>query len=56
MTKKLTKNQLAGDSYISPEIKTVEFKAEGPLCTSFTYYSGGGGVYELGDINDNGEY
>ena len=56
MTKKLTKKQLGEDNYISPEIKTVEFKAEGPLCTSFTYYSGGGGVYELDDINDNGSY
>lgn len=34
MTKKLTKKQLGGN-YISPEIKTVEFKAEGMLCVSF---------------------
>lgn len=34
MTKKLTKKQLGGGNYISPEIKTVEFKAEGPLCVS----------------------
>ena len=34
MTKKLTK-KLGEGNYISPEIKTVEFKAEGPLCVSF---------------------
>ena len=34
MTKKLTKKQLGEGNYISPEIKTVEFKAEGPLCVS----------------------
>ena len=53
---KLTKWYLRDGAYITPEIKSVEFKAEGPLCTSFTYYLGGGGVYELNDINDNGEY
>ena len=35
MTTKQTKQFLGGDSYISPEIRTVEFKAEGPLCVSF---------------------
>ena len=35
MTTKLTKQPLGADSYISPEIRTVEFKAEGPLCVSF---------------------
>lgn len=34
MTTKLTKQLLGADSYISPEIRTVEFKAEGMLCTS----------------------
>lgn len=53
---KLTKKCLSGVVYISPEIKSVEIKAEGPLCTSFTYYLGGGGVYGLDDINDNGSY
>ena len=38
MTKKLTKKQLGGGNYISPEIKTVEFKAEGPLCLSFSAF------------------
>lgn len=39
MTKKLTKKQLGEGNYISPEIKTVEFKAEGPLCMSVTAFS-----------------
>lgn len=40
MTKKLTK-KLGEGNYISPEIKTVEFKAEGPLCVSagFSLYN-----------------
>lgn len=37
MTKKLTKKQLGGN-YISPEIKTVEFKAEGALCVSLAAF------------------
>ena len=39
MTTKLTKQPLGADSYISPEIRTVEFKAEGPLCVSVTAFS-----------------
>ncbi len=39
MTKKLTKKQLGEGNYISPEIKTVEFKAEGPLCVSLAAFS-----------------
>ncbi len=38
MTKKLTKKQLWEGNYISPEIKTVEFKAEGLLCLSLAAY------------------
>ena len=53
---KLTKKCLREGVYISPEIKSVEIKAEGPLCVSFSYYLGGGGVYGLDDINDNGLY
>lgn len=37
LTKKLTKKQLGEGNYISPEIKTVEFKAEGPLCVSAAF-------------------
>ena len=32
---KLTKKCLREGVYISPEIKSVEIKAEGPLCVSF---------------------
>ena len=32
---KLTKKYLRDGAYITPEIKSVEFKAEGPLCVSF---------------------
>ena len=39
MTTKLTKQPLGADSYISPEIRTVEFKAEGPLCVSLAAFS-----------------
>lgn len=40
MTSKQTKQFLGGDSYISPEIRTVEFKSEGPLCISaFNLYN-----------------
>ena len=39
MTTKLTKQLLGGESYISPEIRAVEFKAEGPLCMSVTAFS-----------------
>ena len=38
MTTKLTKQPLGADSYISPEIRTVEFKAEGMLCISLAAY------------------
>ena len=40
MTTKLTKQLFGGESYISPEIRTVEFKAEGALCISaFNLYN-----------------
>ena len=40
MRTKQTKQFLGGDSYISPEIRTVEFKAEGALCISaFNLYN-----------------
>ena len=45
MTTKLTKQPLGADSYISPEIRTVEFKAEGMLCVSAVYFLGGAGQY-----------
>ena len=38
MTTKQTKQFLGGDSYISPEIRTVEFSAEGMLCLSIAAY------------------
>lgn len=38
MTTKQTKQPLGADFYISPEIRTVEFKAEGPLCISLAAY------------------
>ena len=38
MRTKQTKQFLGGDSYISPEIRTVEFKAEGPLCVSLAAF------------------
>ena len=38
MTTKLIKQPLGADSYISPEIRTVEFSAEGPLCISLAAY------------------
>lgn len=59
MTTKQTKQFLGGDSYISPEIRTVEFKTEGPLCTSMVssyYFLGGGGQYTDDFINDNGSF
>ena len=58
MTTKQTKQPLGADFYISPEIRTVEFKAEGPLCVSAAsfYYLGGAGQYEDDFINPNGEY
>ena len=45
---------LGGDNYVTPEIKLLEIMNQGVLCGS--YYYGGGGAYEDGDINDNGEY
>lgn len=45
---------LGGGNYVTPEIKLLEIMNEGVLCGS--YYYGGGGAYEDGDINDNGEY
>ena len=55
MTTKQTKQFLGGDSYISPEIRTVEFKAEGPLCTSIMMLydradAGYDNFYDLGEI------
>ena len=35
---KLTKKCLREGVYISPEIKSVEIKAEGPLCLSFSAF------------------
>ena len=35
---KLTKRYLRDGAYITPEIKSVEFKAEGPLCLSLAAF------------------
>lgn len=51
------KNTWGGVSfYETPLVKTLEFLSEGVLCGSYTWTQGGGGIYEDGDINDNGEY
>lgn len=43
-------------SYETPSVKTLEVLSEGVLCGSYKWTEGGGGIYEDGDINDNGEY
>lgn len=51
------KTELRGNEYVCPSVVTLDFVSEGLLCLSdgdFTY--GGGGTYEDGDINDNGNY
>ncbi len=56
---KLTKRYLRDGAYITPEIKSVEFKAEGMLCVSaasYFYNLGGAGQYTDEFINDNGAY
>ena len=51
------KNNTRGvQTYETPSVTTLEVLSEGVLCGSYTWTEGGGGIYEDGDINDNGEY
>ena len=43
-------------AYETPSVTTLEVQSEGVLCGSYKWTEGGGGIYEDGDINDNGEY
>lgn len=49
-------NVWAVETYETPTITTLEVLSEGVLCGSYKWTEGGGGIYEDGDINDNGEY
>lgn len=42
--------------YMAPSVNVFNVHVEGVLCASGDYSLGGGGVYDDGDINDNGEY
>ena len=48
--------EMAGATYETPTITTLEVLSEGVLCGSYTWTQGGGGVYGEDDMNDNGEY
>lgn len=45
-----------GQTYETPTVKELDIQSEGVLCGSYKWTEGGGGIYEDGDINDNGEY
>lgn len=45
-----------GGAYESPSLTALDVMSEGLLCVSGNFTLGGGGIYEDGDINDNGEY
>lgn len=49
-------NVWAVETYETPTITTLNIQSEGVLCGSYNWTEGGGGIYEDGDINDNGEY
>ena len=54
MNKSNKNNVWGAEEYETPTIATLNIQSEGLLCVSFT--QGGGGIFEDGDINDNGEY
>ena len=56
MTLKEKLNMGEVSAYETPSLKTLEVQSEGVLCGSYKWTEGGGGIYEDGDINDNGEY
>lgn len=43
-------------TYETPTITTLEVQSEGVLCGSYTWTEGGGGIYDDGHTNDNGDY
>lgn len=47
---------MAGATYETPTITTLEVQSEGVLCGSYTWTEGGGGIYDDGHTNDNGDY
>lgn len=49
-------NTWGGQTYETPTVKELDIQSEGVLCGSYKWTEGGGGSYEDGDINDNGEY
>lgn len=49
-------NTWGGQTYETPTVKELDIQSEGVLCGSYKWTEGGGGIYEDGDINDNGEY
>ena len=48
--------EMAGATYETPTITTLEVLTEGVLCGSGDYFLGGGGIYDDDHTNDNGEY
>lgn len=48
--------EMAGATYETPTITTLEVLSEGVLCGSYTWTEGGGGIYDDDHTNDNGEY
>ena len=49
-------NVWAVETYETPTITTLNIQSEGVLCGSYKWTEGGGGIYEDGDINENGGY
>ena len=48
--------EMAGATYETPTITTLEFLSEGVLSGSYTRTEGGGGIYDDDHTNDNGDY
>ena len=43
-------------TYLSPETETLIVQTEGKILNPSDYHQGGGGFYDDGDINDNGDF
>lgn len=52
----MNKKIMTWSTYEAPKVQTLDVLSEGVLCASGDYFLGGGGVYGVDDMNDNGEY